>query len=936
MIEEYMPDDLIGDTLAPEQPKDPEPKHWPADGAALTIVTSTHPERLTKRWRMTNGKPHKEGAGTMTEGNVSRTSASNPEELAAVLLGLQPNQALIFGLPPADQHRVTTTAKLPLAEPGTIARTAEAFQWNAGWGWLLLDYDPAPGAAPLTRDAWLARLFEVAPELEHAPRVWSVSSSSAIRNADTGEQVTGIRGQRLYILVADARDIPRAGAVLFDRLWLAGYGYYAVSKSGALLARADVDPSVWQTNRLDFAAPPVCLPPLECRRPDPMVWNNDAAPASLQSALPDLTPEERAQLTDIRTQAQARPDLLTEQDAARELWVGERLAAMPASTSETEREQARENLRQAVEQRRLVGDFELTHLSGKHVTVADLLDNPDQWHGERFHDPLEPDYSNGDKRIAWANLKSGGAPYLYSHAHGGTRYRLMRPVLTLKLLAGELPATVGKVLDVLRLSGEVFERAGYLVRLADSEAVLVEIPWLQTYLEGVFRFERYDGRSGAWRTSDCPGSLAQRLMAARGEWELPQVSGIVSFPVMRPDGTVIEHAGHDAATGLLFLDSNPHRPAPRPLDRLALVEALRRIWAPFEQFPFADEVSRGVFLAALLTTVIRPALPTAPAFLVRAHAPGTGKTLLSECLMLLVGARPSAMPLPDNAEEVEKRLFAKLLAGCAGMILDNLTGTIDGAALCAFLTSPEPEGRILGKSETPRVSNRALWVLNGNNVSAGGDTFRRILPVSLDANDEHPERRRFDFNPREVIRGNLDAYRANLLSVLLTYQWEGAPIVGAGAFGSFDEWEALVRQCVCWLIREGVTPAPMADPLDVLALNKAEDPRHQQHAAILEAWHDYYGEASVRVKEIVALVNESEGFSRFDGFACKPPLSSSEQRARAFVEAVREITPPRDRFTGRYFGAWLKAKRGVIVNGYRLDIGTRGKKEPGWRITRLA
>lgn len=901
----------------------------------LTIATSTNPERLTKRWRMIDDEPRKEGAGQMTEGRVSRTSASTPEALAAVLLGLQSNQALIFGLPPADHHAVTTTAKLPQAEPGTIARTTEAFRWNEGAGWLLLDYDPAPDTDPLTRDEWLARLFEVAPELEHAPRVWSVSSSSEIWNAETGEQVTGISGQRLYILAADARDIPRAGAVLFDRLWLAGHGYYALSKSGALLARADVDSSVWQTNRLDFAAPPVCLPPLECRRPAPMTWNDDAAPVSLQSALPDLTQEEREQLAELRAELKQCPGLLADQAVAYDEWIDSRLAPLPATATAEEREEARQRLRDAVENRRLFGDFELIHSNGDRVTVGDLLDNPDRWHGERFHDPLEPEYPNGDRRIAWANLKSGGAPYIWSHAHGGTRYRLMRPALRLQLQPGEMPTTVGKVLEVLRLNGEVFERAGCLVRLADGEAVLVEKAWLQTYLEGVFRFERYNGSYKEWRASDCPDNLAQRLLAARGAWGLPQVSGIVSFPVMRPDGSVIERAGHDAATGLLFLDGNPYRPTPRPLDRVALEETLRRIWQPFELFPFADDASRGVFLAALLTTVTRPALPTAPAFLVRAHTPGTGKTLLSECLMLLVGARPSAMPLPDNTEEVEKRLFAKLLTGCSGMILDNLTGTIDGAALCAFLTSPEPEGRILGKSETPRVVNRALWVLNGNNVSAGGDTFRRILPVSLDANDENPERRRFTFNPREVIRGNLDAYRADLLAVLLTYQWEGAPVVGAGAFGSFDEWEALVRQCVCWLIREGVTPAAMADPLEVLALNKAEDPEHQQHAAILEAWHDYYSESSVLVKDIAELVNRGGALECIDALGAAAPLTTSEQHARAFVEAVREIAPPRGAFTGRYFGGWLRRKKGVVVNGYRVDMGSYSTKEPGWRVSRV-
>jgi hypothetical protein len=392
---------------------------------------------------------------------------------------------------------------------------------------------------------------------------------------------------------------------------------------------------------------------------------------------------------------------------------------------------------------------------------------------------------------------------------------------------------------------------------------------------------------------------------------------------MRPDGSVIQKPGFDTATGLLYLDNSEERPAPHPLDRKALKEALARIWQPFELFPLDSAVSRGVFLAALLTTVCRPALPTAPGFLVRAYTPGTGKTLLSECLMLLTGASLSALPLPENnPEEIEKRLFAKLLTGCPGLILDNLVGVIDNAALCAFLTSPEPEGRILGQSETRSVVNRALWLLNGNNVTAGGDTFRRILPITLDANSETPETRRFTFNPRDVIRDRLDAYRADLLSVLLTFQWEGAPTVAAGSFGSFEEWERLVRQCVCWLIREGVAPAEMTDPLEVMKLSKAEDPHHQQHATILETWHDLHGESVVQVRDVGRLIERGE--------------YGSTTAETAFVEAVRDVATVRGAFNGRYFGGWLRKHKGRVVQGYRLDPGTAGLKEPGWRVSRQA
>lgn len=885
----------------------------------ITIATSTRPQRLTKLWKITGGQPVQQHAGEMTAGNVTVVDCPSPDAFAKILRELEQNQALIFGLPPAQSAPVVTQARLPEAQPGTIARTAETFKWNAGPGWMLLDGDPLPGQTPLTRDEWLAILHEVVPALIDAPCVWGVSSSSCIYNTDTDEQVTGVRGQRLYVLVADARDIPRAGKALFERLWLAGYGAYVVSKSGQTLSRAPIDSSVWQTNRLDFAAPPVCVSPLETRRPTPEAINDDAEPLATAQVIPDLSDDERQRLADVQAAARGCDDLLAEIHTVRDAWIEERMAAI-AELPEDQQEEARERLRVAVVHGRLFGDFELTHSSGQSVTVGDLLDNPDQWHGERFHDPLEPEYSNSDRRIAWANLKSGGTPYIYSHAHGGKRYRLLRPVQQLKLQQGELPQVLPKIMERLALDGEIFERGGRLMRLADGELLTVEKAWLQTYLESAFRFLVFDGRSREWSVRDCPDKVAARVLAARGAWNLPKVTGLISFPVMRPDGSVIEQPGFDEATGLLYLSDSNSRPIPRPLDRAGLAEALCRIWEPFALFPFDSDISRGVFLAALLTTVCRAALPTAPGYLVRAYTAGTGKTLLSECLMLLTGAPAKAMPLPEsNAEEIGKRLFSVLLTGRPGAVLDNLTGVIDSADLCVFLTSAEPEGRILGQSEIRSAVNRVLWVLNGNNVTAGGDTFRRILPVGLDADCETPETRKFSFNPRDLIRDRLGAYRADLLSVMLTYQWEGAPVVGEGGLGSFDEWERLVRQCVCWLIREEVTPAPMADPVEVLRLSKAEDPHHQQHIEILQAWWDLFGDGVVRVREIAKLVNEGE-FGK----------TSAEA---AFIEAVSDVAPPRGGFNGRYFGGWLRRHKGRVVAGMRLDVGDPSHNEPGWRVT---
>lgn len=888
----------------------------------LTLITSS--DRLTKQWRVVDGQPLKENAGHMNKGQAQPTGITSPGKLAELLQSLQSNQAITFGVPHDGQpHAITTQAKLPNAAPGTIARSNDHFKWPDGAGWLMLDHDPAPGCDPLARDELLAALRDACPALVDAPMVWGPSGSSFIVNTETGEEVTGLRGQRLYVLVADARDIPRAGKTLFERLWLAGHGRYDVSRAGSLLERGPIDAAVWQPCRLDFAAPPVTVAPLATRRPAPVVFNPDAEPLPTTEAIPNLTPAEVARLQEIKAAARNSDFLQFDQQEARAAWITERLAALPADLDDEEREVATQRLQAAVNDHRLWGDFELIHRSGQRVTVGQLLDDPDRWHGERFADPLEPD---ADPRVAWLNLRSGGRAYLYSHLHGGRRFVLMRPTQRLQLSRGEAPRAVATVLERLRSDGEVFERAGQMVRLADGELVAVEQPWLRTHLEQCFSFQTFDARSKGWCAADCPQDLAARVMAARGAWELPKVAGIVAFPVMRPNGAIIEQPGYDAETGLLYLDECPDRITPRPLSREALRDSLARIWAPFAGFPFDGDLSRAVFLAAMLTTVCRAALPTAPGWLIRAYAPGTGKTLLSECLMLAAGAPLAAMPLPEsNAEEIEKRLFSALLTGRAGLVLDNLSGVLDNAALCAMLTSAEPEGRILGKSETRSVQNRAVVVLNGNNVSAGGDLFRRVLPITLDANTESPEARRFAFDPRELIRERLQGYRADLLSVLLTYQAAGAPVVGGGGFGSFNEWERLVRQCVCWLIREGMAPAPMVDPLEVLQLSKAEDPHHAQHIAVLESWHARFGTRPVRVRDLADLMRMPSDFR------------STEENA--LCEALTDVgVPPRGRgdFETRYFAGWLRRHRGRVVAGLRLDQADVSAKHGSTWVVRPA
>src|SRR5699024_1654290 len=134
-----------------------------------------------------------------------------------------------------DKRQLYSQRKLEeLGKPkDAITRGKQHFEWAQGANVLLLDYDPRDGHQALTKAELIEKLTEVVPELSAAAYVWWCSSSSLIYN--DRDQLAGVKGQRVYVLVKDAQDIERAGKALFERLWLAGHGHYEVSRAGSAL-----------------------------------------------------------------------------------------------------------------------------------------------------------------------------------------------------------------------------------------------------------------------------------------------------------------------------------------------------------------------------------------------------------------------------------------------------------------------------------------------------------------------------------------------------------------------------------------------------------------------------------------------------------------------------------------------------------------------------
>jgi hypothetical protein len=251
---------------------------------------------LTKILSLTpTGELHKDSAGcAMSSGEFETLSISHVHDLVSVLTTIKKTECLGYGV-----CRVRAAGKIVAqdqdkAGPLDSTRTKENFPYTPGCpALLMLDYDGPREAPALSREEWLAYLYAACPALEHTARVWRASTTSYIYDS-AGNELRGLTGQRLYVAVVDGTDIPRAGDVLFKRLWLKGQSRIEISKAGAQLTRAPVDACVFSPERLDFVAGAVCKDGLRQGDLTPL-YMKGVALLDTRAALPNLTPEEEAE-----------------------------------------------------------------------------------------------------------------------------------------------------------------------------------------------------------------------------------------------------------------------------------------------------------------------------------------------------------------------------------------------------------------------------------------------------------------------------------------------------------------------------------------------------------------------------------------------------------------------------------------------------------------
>jgi len=730
---------------------------------------------------------------------------------------------------------------------------------------------------------------------------------------------------RLYIPVKDASLIPEAGKALADLLWVQpDDGWVDIGVAGQALMRCLVDTSVWQPERLDFAGPPVLTDGVTRPHTAGVIFGQDDGLFDLRLLIDSVTPTIRKEAEAARKAARAAVKAQCTEQAKK--WAAERAPAL-AERRGIKLAQATNLLLQTSLHCVLMGDFELTASDGTIVTVAQLLDNPQRFHGTRYADPCDP---NEDQRVAVARLLNGSRPDLYSHRHGGMRYELRRQSARVQMGRGLHIDTTDATLRVLSERSELFDYGDKAVAyIANRKVATVGCDWLVDHLGRVIDFYsvRVNRDKEGHQTSiqeiaeDAPIPVATAILAKHGSRNFRRLEAVCTAPILRLDGSVLDTPGHDEITGLLYVTAEINPPtvphAPTVADAL---DALALLWQPFREFPLVDPVSVGVLLSALLSAALRPSLPTCPAYGIDAPSPGTGKTLIAKCVAAMsTGDDVSVMPPAKDEEEYRKRLFSSLRGGETVLLMDNVREPLGNAAIDSFITSPSFKDRILGESTTQELPNKTLFLITGNNLVLTGDTHRRVLMVRMDAQQEQPFTREFAFNPLEVVINNRQSMVVAALTIVRAYITAGRPKSAKGRIASFDGWDDLIRQPLCWLLQfvgpSGRTDLPnFQDPAKSITRSESENPDQAKLVALLEAWRGAFGDKPTTVAMAKSFTDQHS------------PSSVH------LADAIDEIAGQNGKVNARILGRWVERHSEQRNAGLRFVKAGKAHGVMRWQV----
>jgi len=485
---------------------------------------------------------------------------------------------------------------------------------------------------------------------------------------------------------------------------------------------------------------------------------------------------------------------------------------------------------------------------------------------------------------------------------------------------------------------QIFVRSGALVRVRNDEN---SRPQIERITGDALRGRM--ARTAFWLVPDrhgepryvAPPDTVVRDLLTIGSWPFPRLEALTETPVLRPNGTILDHPGYDFETGLYYAPPAgfelPEIPARPNSDEVQ--SAVGLLAEAISDFPFVDQASRANTWALLLTPILRPALNgNAPLALLDKPQPGVGASLLAELVAIIGTGRPAAMMgAPKTDEEWRKQLTSLLHGSNPMIVVDNVDGILASADLARALTSSIWQDRLLGQNLTVNLPQRATWLATGNNIRLGGDMPRRCYWIRLNAQTAQPWLRRRFQHPDLIGWANMQ--RGRLLAALLTLarSWwaNGCPPAAITPLGSFESWSRIVAGILAHAGIEG-----FLSNLD--DLYERVDEEGPQWLRFLAAWHEALGAQAVTTAELVTRLRAAS--QAMPSGQEQPRAASDRQLCEALPDYFAEALA-NSKFSGsltRQLGRALAQRTDVVFDerGLRLEkiLPPGGKATARWRV----
>jgi hypothetical protein len=334
------------------------------------------------------------------------------------------------------------------------------------------------------------------------------------------------------------------------------------------------------------------------------------------------------------------------------------------------------------------------------------------------------------------------------------------------------------------------------------------------------------------------------------DWRLPRIVGVSEVPLLRPDGSILDVEGYDAATGLFYRpEPGLMVPAiPEVPSAAELATAREAVLEVYCDFPFTGPADRANAVGLALTPLVRSAIESCvPLALVTSAQHGIGKGLLARIPALVAfGREQPETTLPGTEEEVRKKLTAMLVRGDRYVFFDEVAQTIDSPALGEAITAPVWSDRRLGHTEMLEVPVQVTWVATGINLRVGRDFNRRVYLITLASKDSRPWLRT-DFLHPELAPFVLEK-RGELIAALLTMArawWAaGQPKADSPVLGSFEAWCRTVGGILAHAGVEGFLG-------NLERIHEEMDEEATEWRRFLAAWLDHYALLAVTVADLI-------------------------------------------------------------------------------------